>query len=210
MDIRLAQKIIWGDKQVNASDVIDVPLGLCLLSKEVAAASVAWHDGRREVSEELAGVVILALVLAEMIGTDLQRAVEAKLALTGTARWGRLTDAVRADAAGVTAGMRDGKLVRDKIPQIIRSKGQEPLIYTASPEEYGIRLRDKLREEVEEFLASDNDPEELADILEVLHALADQTGADQQQLEKLRATKAEMRGGFAGRVIWSGNQPRGG
>jgi predicted house-cleaning noncanonical NTP pyrophosphatase (MazG superfamily) len=69
-------------------------------------------------------------------------------------------------------------------------------------------LRDKLREEVEEFLASDNDPEELADILEVLHALADQAGADQQQLEKLRAAKAEMRGGFAGRVIWSGNQRR--
>ena len=101
-----------------------------------------------------------------------------------------------------------GKLVRDKIPQIIRSKGQEPLIYTASPEEYGIRLRDKLREEVEEFLASDNDPEELADILEVLYALAGQVGTDQQQLEKLRAAKAEKRGGFADRIIWSGTGPR--
>jgi hypothetical protein len=58
--------------------------------------------------------------------------------------------------------------VRDKIPQIIRSKGLEPVIYTASIEEYATRLRDKLREEVEEFIASDDDPEELADILEVL------------------------------------------
>lgn len=103
--------------------------------------------------------------------------------------------------------MSQGKLVRDKIPQIIRSKGLEPVIYTASIEEYAARLRDKLREEVEEFLASDNDPEELADILEVLYALAEQAGADRLQLEKLRAVKAGERGGFAARIIWSGNHP---
>jgi predicted house-cleaning noncanonical NTP pyrophosphatase (MazG superfamily) len=103
--------------------------------------------------------------------------------------------------------MSQGKLVRDKIPQIIMSKGLEPVIYTANTEEYAARLRDKLREEVEEFLASDNDPEELADILEVLYALAEQAGADRQQLEKLRAVKAWERGGFAGRIIWSGNRP---
>jgi predicted house-cleaning noncanonical NTP pyrophosphatase (MazG superfamily) len=100
-----------------------------------------------------------------------------------------------------------GKLVRDNIPQIIRSKGLEPVIYTASTEEYGTRLRDKLREEVEEFLASDNDPTELADILEVLYALAEQAGIDRRQLEELRAAKAEERGGFANRVIWTGNHP---
>jgi predicted house-cleaning noncanonical NTP pyrophosphatase (MazG superfamily) len=103
--------------------------------------------------------------------------------------------------------LSQGKLVRDKIPQIIRSKGQEPIVYVADADEYTARLRDKLTEEVAEFLASDNDPEELADILEVLYALAEQTGTDAQQLEKLRAVKAEERGGFADRVIWSGNRP---
>ncbi len=103
--------------------------------------------------------------------------------------------------------MSQGKLVRDKIPQIIRSKGQDPIIYVAGAEEYAARLRDKLTEEVAEFLASDNDPEELADILEVLYALAEQAGTDAQQLEKLRAAKADERGGFAGRIIWSGNRP---
>ncbi len=101
--------------------------------------------------------------------------------------------------------MSQGKLVRDKIPQILRAKGLEPVIYTADAEEYGIRLRDKLREEVEEFLASDSDPEELADILEVVYALAEQAGTDRRQLESLRAAKAGERGGFAGRIIWTGN-----
>ena len=61
--------------------------------------------------------------------------------------------------------MSQGKLVRDKIPQIIRAKGLEPVIYAADPDEYATRLRDKLTEEVGEFLASDSDPEELADVL---------------------------------------------
>jgi predicted house-cleaning noncanonical NTP pyrophosphatase (MazG superfamily) len=102
--------------------------------------------------------------------------------------------------------MGQGKLVRDKIPQIIRSKGLDPVVWTASAEEYGIRLRDKLQEEVAEFIASDNDPEELADILEVLYALAEEVGTDPQELEKLWAVKAAERGGFAERIIWSGNR----
>ena len=103
--------------------------------------------------------------------------------------------------------MSHGKLVRDRIPEIIRAEGLDPVIYTADAEEYGTRLRDKLREEVAEFIASDNDPEELADILEVLYALAEQMGTSRQQLEELRAAKAEKRGGFAERIIWTGNRP---
>jgi predicted house-cleaning noncanonical NTP pyrophosphatase (MazG superfamily) len=100
-----------------------------------------------------------------------------------------------------------GKLVRDKIPQIIRSEGLQPITYVADAAEHGIRLRDKLAEEVEEFIASD-DPEELADILEVLYALAEHAGTSRQQLERMRATEAAERGAFAGRVIWCGNRPQ--
>lgn len=102
--------------------------------------------------------------------------------------------------------MGDGKLVRDKIPEIIRAEGLEPVIRVAGPEEYAARLRDKLREEVGEFLDSDDDPEELADILEVLHALARQIGVSPERLEQLRAAKAAVAGTFADRVIWSGNR----
>lgn len=100
--------------------------------------------------------------------------------------------------------MTDGKLVRDKIPDIIRADGLDPVIRVADPEEYAVRLRAKLREETEEFLASD-DPEELADILEVVHALARQIGVTPEKVEELRAAKAAERGGFNDRIVWSGN-----
>ena len=178
------------------------------MSGEVAKAFDAWSNGRREMAEELAAIAIFLLRLAEMVGTDLQEVVEAKLAVGRSRVYGQPPDRVpvKDPAVAAMAAMNQGKLVRDKIPQIIRSKGQEPIIYTADTEEYCIRLRDKLREEVEEYLASDNDREELADILEVLYALARQAGTDQQQLEKLRAAKAEKRGGFADRIIWFRNQ----
>jgi predicted house-cleaning noncanonical NTP pyrophosphatase (MazG superfamily) len=72
--------------------------------------------------------------------------------------------------------LSESKLVRDKIPQIIRSNGLQPITYVADADEFAARLRDKLAEEVDEFIASDDDPEELADILEVLYALAEHAG----------------------------------
>ncbi len=102
--------------------------------------------------------------------------------------------------------MSESKLVRDKIPQIIRSEGLQPITYVADPGEYGARLRNKLAEEVDEFIASDDDPEELADILEVLYALAEHAGTSREQLERLRAAKAAERGAFTGRIIWCGNR----
>ncbi|MEV0528743.1 nucleoside triphosphate pyrophosphohydrolase [Streptomyces sp. NPDC050439] len=101
-----------------------------------------------------------------------------------------------------------GKLVRDRIPQIIREAGAEPVIYTADAEEYRSRLRDKLGEEVAEFLGADEAaaPEELADVLEVVYALAEDLGITKDQLEKIREAKAKERGGFAERVVWSGNR----
>jgi predicted house-cleaning noncanonical NTP pyrophosphatase (MazG superfamily) len=100
--------------------------------------------------------------------------------------------------------MNRAKLVRDKIPQIIRSSGLVPLVRVAEDDEYGRLLREKLREEVGEFLDSD-DPHELADVLEVLHALAGHLGLGVDGLETIRVAKASERGGFAERIVWSGN-----
>ncbi|MFJ8039559.1 hypothetical protein ACIRBX_03465 [Kitasatospora sp. NPDC096147] len=99
-----------------------------------------------------------------------------------------------------------GKLVRDLIPGIITAAGLTPRLRTAAPAELDGLLRAKLGEEVQEFLDS-GEPEELADVLEVLHALAARQGLSPDDLERLRAAKAAERGGFTGGIVWFGNEP---
>ncbi len=77
-------------------------------------------------------------------------------------------------------------------------------MHTAEPAEYATRLRDKLGEEVAEFLASDGDPVELADILEVVYALAADGGTGPDELDALRAAKAERNGAFRQRLVLHG------
>ena len=96
--------------------------------------------------------------------------------------------------------MRYDKLVRDKIPEIIAAKGGESKTHIADQDEYTAKLRAKLQEEVDEYLENSS-PEELADILEVVYALADGSGVTREDLEKLRAEKAEKRGAFKERII---------
>ena len=103
--------------------------------------------------------------------------------------------------------MTTAKLVRDRIPAIIRESGLEPLIRIAPPDEYRRLIRAKLLEEAEEFLASD-DPLELADILEVVLAPAADCGIDRHQLEELRLQKEMERGAFHDRLVWMGNEVR--
>jgi predicted house-cleaning noncanonical NTP pyrophosphatase (MazG superfamily) len=69
-------------------------------------------------------------------------------------------------------------------------------------------LRDKLAEETREYLAS-GDPGELADVIEVVYALAGLHGLDAAGLEDLRAAKAAARGTFAGKAVWAGNREPG-
>lgn len=92
------------------------------------------------------------------------------------------------------------KLVRDKIPEIIAAKGQSYKIHTATPEEYRVKLIEKLGEEVAEF-TKEPSVEELADIMEVVQALAFLLESTPAEVEKLRAQKAEERGGFKKRII---------
>lgn len=90
-----------------------------------------------------------------------------------------------------------GKLVRDRIPELFG--GQTHLLTEG---EYRAALRAKLEEEVAEYLDS-GEPEELADVLEVLRALATLHGLTPGDLEVLRRAKADARGGFAGRIWWT-------
>ena len=96
--------------------------------------------------------------------------------------------------------MKYNKLVRDKIPEIIKNKGATPITHIANDEEYWQKLKEKLQEEVNEFIEDSNE-EELADILEVIHAICDFKNFDKEKLELLRKKKAEERGGFRERII---------
>jgi predicted house-cleaning noncanonical NTP pyrophosphatase (MazG superfamily) len=93
------------------------------------------------------------------------------------------------------------KLIRDKIPLIAKAKGEEMICHVANPAEYRHHLQEKLLEEVHEFLES-GDPEELADILEVVRAVAQERGMNMSELYRLRDKKRKERGGFEGRIIW--------
>jgi len=96
--------------------------------------------------------------------------------------------------------MINSKLVRDKIPEIIRKKGLVPVIHIATDEEYWQKLKEKLQEEISEFIKDSNE-EELADILEVVYAVCDYKRFDIKEIEKLRKKKARERGAFSGRII---------
>jgi predicted house-cleaning noncanonical NTP pyrophosphatase (MazG superfamily) len=95
---------------------------------------------------------------------------------------------------------RYNKLVRDKIPEIIRQKGDIPMTHVANNEEYWQKLKEKLKEEVEEF-DKDGNEEELADILEVVYAISDFRKIDRSELENLRKKKAKERGAFKDKII---------
>ena len=96
--------------------------------------------------------------------------------------------------------MKHNKLVRDKIPEIIKEKGEVPITRIAGDEEYWEKLKEKLQEEVDGFL-KDNNEEELADILEVIHAICDFREINREELELLRKKKAEERGEFKDKII---------
>ena len=97
------------------------------------------------------------------------------------------------------------KLVRDKIPDIIWEQGHIPITKVVEGDELADALNEKLREEVQEWIDSDTDAEELADILEVLMAIARHHGILWSDIEEARVKKARDRGIFSEGIIWLGN-----
>ena len=96
--------------------------------------------------------------------------------------------------------MKYSKLVRDRIPEIIEASGKSCVTEILSDEAY-LRLVDaKLDEELAEY-HSDQTIEELADLLEVIYAAAMARGYTLEQLESVRAAKAEKRGAFANKIL---------
>lgn len=100
---------------------------------------------------------------------------------------------------------KDGKLVRDNIPQIIEADGKKPIIEILSDEDYLVELDKKLNEEVAEY-QEDKSLEEMADVLEVLFAICEARGHSVEELMRFRDIKKIARGGFKEKIFWKGNE----
>ncbi|MCA1054320.1 nucleoside triphosphate pyrophosphohydrolase [Rossellomorea aquimaris] len=99
------------------------------------------------------------------------------------------------------------KLVRDKIPEIIESNSKNFSIKFLNDEDYIKYLREKAYEELDEYCAAETDREaveELADLLEVMRAVAKHHGTSIEEVEAVRKDKADKRGGFEEKVFLIG------
>lgn len=96
--------------------------------------------------------------------------------------------------------MKIGKLVRDKIPEIIERNGKKPIYRILDDAEYKEALEKKLDEEVAEWHKSQS-LEELADVLEVVYALCKAHGYTILELHTTCESKFNERGAFNLRVF---------
>ena len=92
------------------------------------------------------------------------------------------------------------KLVRDKIPEIIQKSGKKCETEILPDEKYLEMIDRKLDEELAEY-HNDQNIEELADLLEVIYAATKARGYSIEELEKVRAEKAEKRGVFDRKLL---------
>ena len=91
------------------------------------------------------------------------------------------------------------KLVRDKIPNIIKENGEYALTRILTDKEFDEALSEKLLEETTEILNAtkkEDITEELADLLEVIYAKASANGIRFLDVELARQRKKALKGGF--------------
>ena len=96
------------------------------------------------------------------------------------------------------------KLIRDRLPAIMRAQGLQVFDRRLNDAEFIAALKDKLVEEAQEVGAATSQADlidELADVMEVIAALADASGVPLQAVEERRQAKRAERGGFAERVF---------
>lgn len=91
------------------------------------------------------------------------------------------------------------KLVRDKILEMIAADGLTYHATVLEPSELLVKVKAKMLEEATEFQNADrvqDNVEELADIVELVHTALRALNVSYQELEAIRQQKKEKRGGF--------------
>ena len=91
------------------------------------------------------------------------------------------------------------KLVRDRIPEIIKEASWKPTVRKLKKREFLSALKKKVSEEARELICAKDKKEvinEIVDIQELIDALTSEIGLSKPKIKKLQATKRKKRGGF--------------
>lgn len=98
------------------------------------------------------------------------------------------------------------KLIRDRIPEIIESNGEEPITRILDDEEYRSELIKKLNEEYDEVVNASGEDiiEELADMLEVMESIAGLQNKTLDDIILVKEKKKNKRGGFSKKIFLEG------
>jgi predicted house-cleaning noncanonical NTP pyrophosphatase (MazG superfamily) len=96
-----------------------------------------------------------------------------------------------------------GKLVRDRIPEIIEQAGKSAVWRELSADDFRLALWAKVLEEASELAEAADDAllSELADLEEVVEAILTAYGHSREELEVVRQKKNEERGAFTRRLF---------
>lgn len=91
-----------------------------------------------------------------------------------------------------------GRVVRDRIPELVREAGHDVQFRSLSAEERPRFLKQKIANEARELLAADlaKEKEEVADVLEALEAFILARGFERDDLRRVKEHKKKQRGGF--------------
>ncbi|EKE16419.1 MAG: hypothetical protein ACD_11C00017G0009 [uncultured bacterium] len=97
------------------------------------------------------------------------------------------------------------KLVRDKIPEIVEGRtGEKVKMRIMEDEEYRKYLSKKIEEEAHELANAEgieHITKELADVMELIDTILEINGLDLETVRKVQKAKAEIRGGFKGKIL---------
>lgn len=91
------------------------------------------------------------------------------------------------------------KLIRDKIPEIIKKDNAIPKVSVLDEKKFTVALKEKLVEEAKELLEAETSEDilnELSDVLELVESIATNNKLTIADVEKQKLVKKEKRGGF--------------